>query len=244
MVRTRRDVIKPGLKMRVKRPAPPRHPTTVGNPVPLNAVTFAYGLEVLVSRDSHLAQAVARFGPPPLWHRRPCFATLVRIILEQQVSLAAAHAVFKRLTAMVVPFSAARFRQMGDSHLAAAGLTRQKRACSRALAEAITTRRLRLKTIAAMPDAEARRALMTIRGIGPWTADIYLLLALRRPDIWPCGDLALNKALVAVKNLEKRPPEKDLAAIASAWHPWRAVAARILWHYYLSIRGRSGPDDF
>ncbi len=244
MVATRRNATQPDLKMRATVPAPPRQPASAGNPVTLDAVTFANGLAVLVSRDPQLAQAVARFGPPPLWHRRPCFATLVRIILEQQVSLAAAHAVFKRLTAMVVPFSAARFRQMGDSHLAAAGLTRQKRACSQALAESITTRRLRLKTIAAMPDDEARRSLMTIRGIGPWTADIYLLLALRRPDIWPCGDLALNKALVAVKNLAKRPPEKALAAIASAWHPWRAVAARILWHYYLSIRGRGVSNDF
>lgn len=244
MARIQRPPIGPGLKVPIAMPAPPRSGTPTGIPAPLDAATFAHGLEILVSQDADLAQAVARFGPPPLWHRRPCFATLVRIILEQQVSLSAAHAVFKRLTAMVVPFSAARFRQIGDSHLAAAGLTRQKRAYSQALAEAITTRRLRLKTIAAMPDAEARRALMTIRGIGPWTADIYLLLALRRPDIWPCGDLALNKALVAVKNLEERPPEKDLTAIASAWHPWRAVAARILWHYYLSIRGRSGSNDF
>mgnify|MGYP001828984007 CR=1 FL=1 len=77
---------------------------------------------------------------------------------------------------------------------------------------------------------------MTIKGIGPWTAGIYLLLALRRPDVWPCGDLALNKALIAVKNLGEGTLETDLAAVAAAWHPWRAVAARILWHYYLSIR--------
>ena len=224
-------------------PVPSQHNTFAGLPAPLNAANFAFGLKVLVSQDDELAQAVARFGPPPLWHRKPCFATLVRIILEQQVSLAAARAVFKRLTAVVAPFSAARFRQISDSHLAAAGLTRQKRAYSRALAEAIATRRLQLKTIPALPDAEARRALMAIKGIGPWTADIYLLLALRRPDVWPCGDLALNKALIAVKNLGEGAPETDLAAVAAAWHPWRAVAARILWHYYLSIRGQSTPKD-
>ena len=225
-------------------PIPPQDNKSDGVPAPLDATAFAHGLQVLVSQDDALAQAVARFGPPPLWHRKPCFATLVRIILEQQVSLAAARAVFKRLTALVVPFSAARFRQIGDAQLAAAGLTRQKRAYSRALAEAIATRRLRLKTIAALPDAEVRGALMAIKGIGPWTADIYLLLALRRPDIWPCGDLALNKALMAVKNLEERTLETDLAAVAAAWRPWRAVAARILWHYYLSSRGQTAPDDF
>ncbi len=225
-------------------PIPPQDNRSDGVPAPLDTTTFAHGLQVLVSQDDALAQAVTRFGPPPLWHRRPCFATLVRIILEQQVSLAAARAVFKRLTAMVVPFSAARFRQIGDSQLAAAGLTRQKRAYSRALAEAIATRRLRLRTIAVLPDAEARGALMAIKGIGPWTADIYLLLALRRPDIWPRGDLALNKALMAVKNLGERTLEADLAAVAAAWRPWRAVAARILWHYYLSSRGQTAPDDF
>jgi DNA-3-methyladenine glycosylase II len=226
------------------KPVPPQHKTSAGLPPPLDAATFDLGLKVLMSQDEALAQAVARFGPPPLWHRKPCFATLVRIILEQQVSLAAARAVFKRLTAVVVPFSAARFRQIGDSQLAAAGLTRQKRAYSRALAEAIATRRLRLKTIEVLPDAEARGALMAIKGIGPWTADIYLLLALRRPDIWPRGDLALNKALMAVKNLGERTLETDLAAVAAAWRPWRAVAARILWHYYLSSRGQTAPDDF
>ncbi len=244
MIRTRRNATHPGLKKRIMIPAPPQQRSSAGIPAPLDEATFARGREVLVSQDADLAQAVARFGPPPLWRRRPCFATLIRIILEQQVSLAAARAVFRRLTAVVVPFSAARFRQISESHLAAAGLTRQKRAYSRALAEAIATRRLRLKTIAALPDTEARRALMSIKGIGPWTADIYLLLALRRPDIWPCGDLALNKALMAVKNLEARTPEADLSAVAAAWHPWRAVAARILWHYYLSSRGQTAPDDF
>lgn len=243
MDRTRRNPIKPDLKVPIMLSAQHQHNTPAWMAAPLDAATFAHGLEVLVSQDAELAQAVARFGPPPLWHRKPCFATLVRIILEQQVSLASARAVFKRLTAVVVPFSAARFRQINDSHLAAAGLTRQKRACSQALAEAIATRHLRLKAIAALPDAEARRVLMTIKGIGPWTADIYLLLALRRPDIWPCGDLALNKALMAVKRLGERTPETDLAAVATAWHPWRAVAARILWHYYLSIRGQSTPKD-
>ncbi len=240
----RHSRIKPCRNVQIAMTSPPSRPKTAPIPSPLDARTFARALETLAARDDDLAQVVARFGPPPMWRRRPGFATLIRIILEQQVSLASAQAVFGRLAAIAVPFSATRYRQISDSQLTAVGLTRQKRACSRALAEAIASRHLQLKTLTAMPDIEARRTLMTIKGIGPWTADIYLLLALRRPDIWPRGDLALNKALIAVKNLHKKSAEADLAAIAAAWQPWRAVAARILWHCYLSIRGKSAPSEF
>lgn len=212
--------------------------------MPLTAAAFECGLRALVSRDADLAYVVEHFGPPPLWRRAPCFASLIKIILEQQVSLASARAVFSRLAAMVVPFSAVRFRQLDDKRLKSAGLTRQKLAYGRHLAEAMATRRLRLNALDAMPDAEARRALMRIKGIGPWTANIYLLTALKRPDIWPHGDLALNTALKEIKNLQDSPPEAALEAIAAEWHPWRSVAARILWHYYLSTRGQAAPDDF
>ncbi len=244
MTRTRPTPVKPGSRVPPVTTDPARQGPSTGIPAPLRAATFAHGIEVLRSQDTDLARVVARFGPPPLWRRRPCFATLVRIILEQQVSLAAAEAIFRRLRAMVVPFSAARYRQFDPARLKAAGLTRQKASYSRTLADAIATRRLQLNTLAVMPDAEARRALMAIRGIGPWSADIYLLMALGRPDIWPRGDLALNKALIAVKHLEARTPAADLAAIADTWRPWRAVAARILWHYYLSVRGQTSPTDF
>jgi DNA-3-methyladenine glycosylase II len=211
---------------------------------PLTRTRFEKGLQVLVARDADLARVTARFGPPPLWRRKPCFATLVRIILEQQVSLASARAVYDRLATMVVPFSAANFRRLSDHHLQKAGLTRQKRSYGRDLAEAVASGRLRLKALASMPDDDARRALMRIRGIGPWTADIYLLMALGRPNIWPRGDLALNNALVKIKNLKGSPPEPFLAAIADHWRPWRAVAARILWHYYLALRGQTVPEGF
>ena len=200
-------------------------------------------MKALAAHDADLARVLARYGPPPLWRRRPCFATLVRIILEQQVSLASARAVYNRLAAMVVPFSAVRFRRLEGPALREAGLTRQKSTYLLALAEAIATGRLQLKALPDMADDEARQVLMQIKGIGPWTADIYLLMALRRPDIWPRGDLALNTALKAIKHLEGRQTEADLAAIAAHWRPWRAVAARMLWHYYLSTRGRPAPED-
>jgi DNA-3-methyladenine glycosylase II len=211
---------------------------------PLTRARFEKGLQALAARDADLARVTARFGPPPLWRRKPCFATLVRIILEQQVSLASARAVYLRLATMVKPFSAANFRRLQDRHLQQAGLTRQKGSYCRDLADAVASGRLQLKALAAMPDDDARGALMQIKGIGPWTADIYLLMALQRPDIWPRGDLALNNALIKIKNLKGTPPETVLAAIADRWRPWRAVAARILWHYYLNVRGQSAPENF
>ncbi len=218
-----------------------KHRRTI--PAPLGPDSFDTALKALAARDVDLARVLARYGPPPLWRRRPCFAALVRIILEQQVSLASARAVYNRLAARVVPISAARFRRLDGRSLRKAGLTRQKRAYLLALAEAIATGRLRLKDLPNMTDEKARQALMQIKGIGPWTADIYLLMALRRPDIWPRGDLALNTALKAIKKLEGRPTEAEMAAIAAQWRPWRAVAARILWHYYLASRGQPAPED-
>jgi DNA-3-methyladenine glycosylase II len=213
-------------------------------PHPLTPQTFVQGLTELTARDAHLAAIVNRLGPPPFWRRRPCFATLVRIILEQQVSLASARAVFERLRTGVVPFSAANFRRRERDHLKKAGLTRQKQAACLALAEAVASGRLRLEALTAMTDNDARRALLQVKGIGPWTADIYLLMALRRPDIWPRGDLALNKALSALKTPGRRPSDAALAEVAEAWRPWRAVAARVLWHGYLAERGQAAPEGF
>ncbi len=207
-------------------------------PPALTAATFKIAWQSLAARDGDLARAIERFGPPPLWRRKPCFATLVRIILEQQVSLSSARAAFNRLSAVVVPFSATTFTRMDERVLRAAGLTRQKRIYTRTLAEAVAAGRLRLNALAAMPDDDARQALMQIKGIGPWTADIYLLMALNRPDIWPRGDLALDTALAQVKHLGRRPAASRMEAVTSAWRPWRSVAARILWHVYLSARGR------
>ena len=203
---------------------------------PLTPTSFRHGLSVLVARDHDLAVVVDRYGPPPMWRRTPSFATLVHIILEQQVSLASARAVYKRLAAIVSPFSATRFRQIDRARIGSAGLTRQKRAYCYHLADAIATRQLSLNQLPRLADAEVRRALVNVKGIGPWTADIYLLMALRRPDIWPRGDLALKAALRTVKHLPAVPSETTFAAMGEAWRPWRALAARILWHHYLSSR--------
>jgi len=208
-------------------------------PTPLTAQTFKSGLRALSRRDPALSRIVKDFGPPPMWNRRPGFPTLLHIILEQQVSLASARAAFDRLRAAASPLTPARFLELDDATLKAIGFSRQKTAYGRHLAQSIVNGHFRLAALNRMDDATARAELLKLKGIGPWTADIYLLMALRRPDVWPSGDLALALAVQRVKRLPSRPTPDELDAIGAAWRPWRAVAARVLWHYYLSQRGKS-----
>jgi DNA-3-methyladenine glycosylase II len=179
---------------------------------------------------------VGRLGPPPLWAREPGFPTLIHIILEQQVSLASARVAFERLKAACAPSTRTpeRFLSFDDAELKAIGFSRQKTLYSRHLADAILQGRLDLDALARMPDEAVHTALLQLKGVGPWSASIYLLMALGRPDAWPSGDLALAVAAQRVKRLPSRPTPGDLEAMSEAWRPWRAVAARVLWHYYLS----------
>jgi DNA-3-methyladenine glycosylase II len=203
-------------------------------PIQLTARTLAEGVEALSRRDPHLAAVVARFGPPPLWDRAPGFETLVQIVLEQQVSLASGRAAYTRLERVAGDVTAERVAVLGDAALERAGLTRQKASYIRDLAQAIVRSEFDPVALLRMEDDEARAALTRLRGVGTWTADIYLLMALGRPDIWPAGDLALVTALREVKRMRALPTAARLDGITRAWRPWRAVAARILWHHYLS----------
>ena len=200
----------------------------------LTVSNFQRGLNVLIRKDPDLAKVVEDFGPPPLWKRKPGFATLVHIILEQQVSLASARAALNKLMNAVSPLTPEKFLQQDDKALKAYGFSRQKTAYCRDLAESVISGRLELKRLNTITDNQVRRKLMTVKGIGRWTADIYLLMVLRRPDIWPVGDLALVSAIQNLKQLSARPGPEEISTLAVAWKPWRAVAARILWHYYLS----------
>ncbi len=191
----------------------------------------------LAQRDEDLARILTRFGPPPMWSRCPGFPTLVQIILEQQVSLASARAVFRRLAGGVRPFTARRFVELGEPHLRSLGLTRQKAASCLCAARTLVEGQLTLAAVACMEDGAARAALTRIKGVGPWTADIYLLMALRRVDIWPSGDLALVAATGRLKGIVGRVTSGAVAAMAEAWRPFRSVAARMLWCYYLAERG-------
>jgi DNA-3-methyladenine glycosylase II len=192
------------------------------------------GVAALATHDPDLAGIVARHGPPPLWAREPGFATLVHIILEQQVSLRSAEAALARLQAATGVVTPAAIVETGATRLLAAGLTRQKTRYLVALSDDVLRGRLDLEALGAADDDEARAGLMAVVGIGRWTADIYLLMALRRPDIWPTGDLALASALRHAKGLDGTPSAEAQRAIAEPWRPWRAVAARILWHAYLA----------
>ena len=193
----------------------------------------------LAERDRDLRRLLETHGSPPLWGRRPGFTTLVRIILEQQVSLASARAVFRRLERGVVPFTPARFVEAGIGGLRSLGVTRQKAAYCVHLAEAVATGRLDLRAVAHMSDAEVAATLTRLKGVGPWTAGIYLLMALRRPDVWPRGDIALVQAVRRVKGLRSRATSDRVARIAEAWRPYRSVAARMMWQHYLAERSRT-----
>jgi len=206
----------------------------------LNEELFAQGVDFLAERDEHLAEVVQTYGRPPLWVREPGFPTLVYIILEQQVSLASAKAAFDRLNAAVRPLTPVRFLKLTDAELLRIGFSRQKTLYTRLLAESLARRHFDLRYLHDLHDDSARKMLIAFKGIGRWTADIYLLSALRRPDIWPTGDLALATAVQEVKRLRKRPSPEKLEALSAPWRPWRAVAARLFWHAYLCKRGLKG----
>lgn len=195
-------------------------------------------MDSLTAHDAELAAVVARFGYPPLWAREASFATLVHIILEQQVSLASAKAAFDRLRAALGQIEPQGLLTLADATLKTIGFSRQKTRYARLLAQALLDGQLDLARLARLPDDEVRATLKQLKGIGDWTVDIYLLMALRRPDAWPIGDLGLAVAAQEVKGLAKRPTPSQLESLGEAWRPWRAVAARLLWHHYLSVRAR------
>jgi DNA-3-methyladenine glycosylase II len=210
---------------------------TVGSRQTLTQKTLALAARELAARDQMLGEIHAAYGEPPLWRRPTGFPTLVHIILEQQVSLKSAKSMLARLEAAIQPFTPPTFVQMGDARLRSLGLTRQKSAYLLHLAESIISGELNLSRLSRLSDDQARTALTRIKGIGSWSADVYLLMAMRRADIWPAGDLALAVALQDLNGLKGRPSPQELEEIAERWRPHRAVAARMLWQYYLGRKG-------
>ena len=203
---------------------------------PLTVDSLAAAVDDLAARDPVLAGIVERFGTPPLWDRPAGFPTLVHIILEQQVSLASAAAAFGRLRARLDPLSPSGFLALTDGELLAIGFSRQKARYARALAAAISDGTLDVPGLEALDDEEVEQELVEVPGIGPWTATIYRLMVLCRPDAWPASDIALAQSLAEAGGLEHRPTPDEMTALAETWRPWRAVAARILWHGYLETR--------
>jgi DNA-3-methyladenine glycosylase II len=211
----------------------------IASAAPLDETALARAVRSLVRVEPRFAHIVKRHGPPPLWPREPGFQTLVLIMLEQQVSLAQGRAMYARITTATGAVTPANVARLGESGLRALGVTRQKSAYLAALADRLDCSDFDLDALATLSDFDADAALDALRGVGPWTAQCYLLFALRRSDVFPAADLALMEAVRHLWRLRERPSPEALARRARAWRPHRAVAARLLWHHYLSERGRS-----
>lgn len=202
-------------------------------PAALTKRTLANASRTLAAQHKELSIVYEAYGTPPLWDRAPGFATLLHIILEQQVSLASAKACFDKLTARVGDVSPESVLTLTDAELKQVGFSRQKTAYARHLAEAVLKAHLDLDILHLRPDDEVRGELTKLKGIGAWTSDIYLLMALLRPDVMPRGDIALHAAWHKLSGLS-RPTSNEFMDIAERWRPFRSVAARLLWHFYLS----------
>lgn len=190
-------------------------------------------------REPRFAGIVERHGLPPLWPREPGFATLALLMLEQQVSLAQVRAMYARIEKSAGAVTSASIVILGEAGLRALGVTRQKSAYLARLANELEQGAFDLDALATMPDDTAVAALDALHGIGPWTAHCYLLFALRRPDVFPVADLALMEAVRQLWKLPERPTPASLECRSAAWRPYRSVAARLLWHHYLSQKSKA-----
>lgn len=190
----------------------------------------------LSAMDADLSIIFQKYGTPPLWAREANFATLIHIILEQQVSLASALSAFNKLKERLVEITPENLVGLSDEELKACYFSRQKTVYARELSKAILDGKLDVNNLQNLPNEEVKSQLKQIKGIGDWTADIYLLMALLRADVMPKGDLALHVAYQKLKDLPNRPTSDEFIKLAEKWSPYRAVAARLLWHFYLSER--------
>jgi DNA-3-methyladenine glycosylase II len=197
--------------------------------------------ERLRDKDPELIdRLIATGGRPPLRRREPGFAGLAAIIVSQQVSVASAAAIFGRLQARLAPLEAAQIAGASEDDLRACGLSNGKIRALRALAQAVLGGGLDLRGLGDLDAEDAHKALVAVKGVGPWTADIFLLFCLGHPDAFPAGDLALQEAAKLALNLKRRPDAARLERIAERWRPLRGVAARMLWAYYRGVKARSG----
>jgi DNA-3-methyladenine glycosylase II len=213
-------------------------PRGVGYRPGVDDALFRRTVQTLTADDPHLARLVEVHGVPPLWLRPTGFPSLVLFILEQQVSLASAAAAYRKLVARTGTVTPTAVLATTPEELRLDGVSRQKDRYLRALATAVETGALDLPGLAALEDQEVRRTLMTLPGVGVWTADVYLLACLGRPDLWPVGDRALQVAAAEALGLAQVPERDELAEIGERWRPHRSTAARLLWHGYLVRRNR------
>ncbi|WP_439814054.1 DNA-3-methyladenine glycosylase family protein [Zavarzinia sp. CC-PAN008] len=199
----------------------------------------AAALRALRSADPDIARALDQAGIPELRIRAPGFGTLLRIIVDQQVSTASGAAIWRRLEALVDPADPAAILAAGAEALVTAGFSRPKQRYALGLAQAIVEGRFDPAAVAALPDAQAIAALVALPGLGRWSAEVYLMFAHGRPDLWPAHDVALQEAARRLKGLEQRPDVRGMDRLAEAWRPHRSTAALVLWRYYAWSLGRT-----
>ncbi|OQP49356.1 3-methyladenine DNA glycosylase [Niastella yeongjuensis] len=190
----------------------------------------------LAERDPIFKNILQQHSYPPMWTRPASFATLIHIVLEQQVSLASARAAFNKLKEKIGQITPARLLQLTDEELRACYFSRQKTVYARHLAEAFISKKIQLNKLTTSHDDVVRGTLTQVKGIGDWTADVYLLFALQRTDIFPIGDLAMVNALKEVKQLPAKTPREDILLLAEPWRPYRGIAAYLLWHHYIKSK--------
>ena len=198
------------------------------------------GIAALIKRDRRFAPVFARTGMPPLRRREGGFAGLAQIIMGQQLSTASAAAIHGRLVAIADPFDHHAVLRARKDRLLRIGLSNAKVKALKEIAKAIEAKHIDLNALADLPADDAHAALVALHGIGPWTADLYLLACLGHADAWPAGDLALQEAARIAFSLRRRPTTKEMGPLAETWRPYRAVAARLLWSYYRVMKKREG----
>jgi DNA-3-methyladenine glycosylase II len=201
---------------------------------------LAEGIRVL-GAEPVFAEILERAGTPQFRRRRNGFGTLLHIILEQQVSIDAAAAMHRRLVGLCNPLTPKAYLALDDATLRLCGFSRQKMGYARHLAEMVDTGKFDFDRLAAAGDEAVLAELLSIRGIGRWSAEVYLLFALGRPNIWPAGDLGLQLAIGEHLALGVRPGEAETRRLGEAWRPWRSVATCLFWQSYLHARGRTAP---
>ena len=203
----------------------------------LDENNLIHACEKLAQQNENFKFIFRTYGTPPLWKREPTFATLLHIILEQQVSLASALAAFNKLSEKLNgEITPENVLALSDAEMKAAYFSRQKTVYARDLAAKIIEGKLNLESLENLSDSQVKVELKQVKGIGDWTADIYLLMVLLRPDVMPKGDLALHVAWQKLNKLDVRPNADEFLIVAERWQPFRAVAARLLWHFYLSVK--------
>ena len=202
-----------------------------------NAANFKTLCNKLAAKDKELKAIIQQHGHPPMWTRPSTFQSLILFILEQQVSLAAAYAAFKKLKQKTGYVTPSKILALSDEELRSCYFSRQKIVYARELAKAVVTKKLVLKHLAHQPEDIIRHQLKKIKGIGDWTVDVYLMHSLQRTDLFPLGDIALVNSLKETKQLQKHTTKEEMLAVAESWRPYRTIAAMILWHAYIQKRG-------